>query len=444
MIGITAPPLEIGHNWRQVTGLMVARNYLEIDSNILYPRVDNNAGGSGIIGMEFPSLNYIYFYVAKIFGYTHWYGRLINLIISSLGLFFFSKIIRRFFSYKIAFASTLFLAGSIWFSFSRKMMPDTYCISLMLIGLYYGIKYLDQGKFINVSLYVLFSSLGILSKIPAGIYFALLIPLLIADFKRVRKNVIFIVTLIPILLTYLWYFMWNPYLSELYGNWYNIGVSIPKAYNEIISHFDLVLKNFYFNSFSSYILFVFFLMGLFQVFKHHNRFLIYAITAVFGFFVVYILKSGFIFYHHNYYIIPFVPIMALVAGYFVAHIKKHWIFVFCLFIGLAESILNQQHDFFIKDSEKYKLELETIADKVSTKNELIVINGNDNPQQIYLTHRKGWTCSNSQITDESFIKNIQKKGCRYIFINNHTYNQSINKKIVFANENYTVYDIAMP
>ena len=31
LIGITNPPLEIAHNWRQVTGLMVARNYLEID-----------------------------------------------------------------------------------------------------------------------------------------------------------------------------------------------------------------------------------------------------------------------------------------------------------------------------------------------------------------------------------------------------------------------------
>ena len=60
LIGITDPPLEIGHNWRQVTGLMVARNYLEVDANILLPRIDENQGESGIIGLEFPSLNYIY------------------------------------------------------------------------------------------------------------------------------------------------------------------------------------------------------------------------------------------------------------------------------------------------------------------------------------------------------------------------------------------------
>ncbi|NLL29032.1 MAG: hypothetical protein GX259_09570 [Bacteroidales bacterium] len=44
LIGITNPPLEIGHNWRQVTGLMVSRNYLEVEPNILYPRIDDNNG----------------------------------------------------------------------------------------------------------------------------------------------------------------------------------------------------------------------------------------------------------------------------------------------------------------------------------------------------------------------------------------------------------------
>jgi hypothetical protein len=441
LIGITAPPLEIGHNWRQVTGLMVARNYLEVDANILLPRIDDHQGKSGIIGMEFPTLNYIYFGVSKLFSYTHWYGRLINLIVSSIGLVFFSKIIRRFFSHKVVLVSTIFLLGSIWFSFSRKMMPDTYCISLMFVGLYYGIKYLDKGKIINIVMYILFTSIAILSKIPAGIYFALLIPMMFGDFSRIRKAIISSLTLIPISLTYMWYFLWNPYLSTTYGHWYNAGKSIPEGFNEIISNLDLVFKNFYFHSFSGYIIFVFFLLGLFQFILHRNRFFILSISFPAIVFVIYILKSGFFFYHHSYYIIPFVPIMALIAGYCISCIRKRWVFVFCIIIGVSESVLNQQHDFFIKKSEKYKLELESIADLVSTKNELIAINGNDNPQQIYLTHRKGWTCTDSQIADESFINSIQKKGCRYIFINKHSCFKSINKKIVFNNENYIVYDL---
>lgn len=93
LVGITNLPLEVGHNWRQITGLMVARNYLEVDANIAYPRVDDNCGQTGIIGMEFPSMNYIYFLIAKVFGYSHWYGRLINLLFSSLGVLFFYKLL---------------------------------------------------------------------------------------------------------------------------------------------------------------------------------------------------------------------------------------------------------------------------------------------------------------------------------------------------------------
>jgi hypothetical protein len=36
LYGITDPPLEVAHHWRQVTGLMVARNFLEVDNNIFF------------------------------------------------------------------------------------------------------------------------------------------------------------------------------------------------------------------------------------------------------------------------------------------------------------------------------------------------------------------------------------------------------------------------
>ena len=70
LIGITNAPLEIAHNWRQVTGLMVARNFFEIDSTLWFPRVDETNGVSGIIGMEFPLLNYLHYLTSFIFHKT--------------------------------------------------------------------------------------------------------------------------------------------------------------------------------------------------------------------------------------------------------------------------------------------------------------------------------------------------------------------------------------
>ena len=131
LIGITNPPLEVSHNWRQTTVTMVSRNFLEIDNNILYPRIDIAGEKTGITGMEFPLLNYSIYVLAEIFGYQHWYGRLINLFISSIGLWLFYKLILLYFTERIAIYSTIILTVSIWFQFSRKIMPDTFLYLLL-------------------------------------------------------------------------------------------------------------------------------------------------------------------------------------------------------------------------------------------------------------------------------------------------------------------------
>ena len=96
LYGITDPPLEIQHSWRQCTGLMIARNFLHIDANILYPRIDDLCSSSDIVAFEFQLLSYLHYLVSLIFGYEHWYGRMINLFISSLGTLSFGFLINRF------------------------------------------------------------------------------------------------------------------------------------------------------------------------------------------------------------------------------------------------------------------------------------------------------------------------------------------------------------
>lgn len=445
LIGITNPPLEIGHNWRQVTGLMVARNYVEVDPNILYPRIDDSNGGSDIIAMEFPSLNYLYFLMAEIFGYTHWYGRLINLVVSTFGLLYFYKLVKASgFGERIAFFATIILGASIWFCFSRKMMPDTYCISIMFIGLYFALMYLQKQRLFQLILYVVLSSLAILSKIPAGIYLVVLIPFLFSRTYNLKSRVILAcVTLIPLLLAYTWYFVWNPMLAAESGNWYNIGKPILTGIREISENLSKTLDNFYFDAFSGFIMFAVFLTGLFLMIYKKNLRLILAFELTFAVFLIYIFKSGFFFYHHNYYIIPFVPVMALVAGYTISLIQKKWLLLVVLLTGVTESIANQQHDFFIKDSEKYKLTLESITDTYSGRNDLILINGDGNPQLMYLAHRKGWMCSNDQLSDTTYINAVVNKSCRVAVINKHSepntayLDSTFNK--VFDNDDFRIF-----
>ena len=417
LIGITHPPVEVGHHWRQVTGLMVARNFVETDPNPFYPQVDETLGKSGIIAMEFPSMNYLYYTVANVFGYTHWYGRLINLIISSLGLYFFYLLLSNYFKQRVALLAMIFLASSIWFSFSRKMMPDTYCISLMIIALYYAERFFRSGKIVSLSLYILFSSLAVLSKIPAAIYFFALIPLLFIKGNRQRKIALLSTTIIPLAATYLWYFWWNPHLASTYGNWYNTGQTLSQSIDTIASNLPAAAKKFYFEAFSGFILFAFFIIGFVTALFRKEKLVLFLFFAVFIPFVVFIVKAGFFFVHHSYYIIPFVPVMALIAAYGIAEIlSKKWLII-AASIACVESIANQSHDFILKRKELYKLELEAQVNQQVPTNALVVINGGANPQQLYFAHRDGWTCTNEQLMDTSYIHQASLLKAAFVIIN---------------------------
>jgi hypothetical protein len=130
LFGITNPPLEISHNWRQCQTNMIARNFYEGGPDLFHPRIDMAGEKTGILGSEFPFFNLIIYLFSIVFGYAHWYGRLINLVVSSLGIWCFYLLLNKLINRKVAFNATIILLSSIWFSYSRKIMPDTFSVSL--------------------------------------------------------------------------------------------------------------------------------------------------------------------------------------------------------------------------------------------------------------------------------------------------------------------------
>lgn len=443
LYGITNAPLEIAHNWRQVTVNMVARNFLEVDANILYPRVDMAGEKTGITGTEFPLFNYIIFLIAKLFGYSHWYGRLVNLIISSFGIFYFYKFLNKFFNHKLAIYSTIILLNSIWFSYSRKIMPDTFSTSLVIISLYYCFSYLYNGKLINLLIFFLIATLGILSKIPS-IYLMsiLIIPFFDKKIFVQKKIIVLISGIVLLVIISWWYFYWVPFLVEKYEYWhYYMGTSFLNGFNELISHPAQVFEKYYFDALriSGFILF---LTGLVFAIIKKDKIIILIFTVSFIFFFIFMIKAGRGFYHHSYYIIPFVPVMALIAGYALYRIKIRWLIIVFVLANIVDGIVSQQHDFRIKESEKYKLEIEFILNQFSTRQDLIAINGGDTPQDIYFTHRNGWTLNNEEIFNSNKIEEIKNKGCNYLIINKKNLNLPVPEskyELIFENEFYLIY-----
>ena len=281
-----------------------------------------------------------------------------------------------------------------------------------------------------------------LCKIPALSLFSLLgITLFIPKISILRKVQLYVAAVISFTLVCLWYFYWVPHLLATYQYQLYFPKGFMEGLLEIKEYIPELLEKFYFSSLSSFAATLCFIIGIYFIAKSEHRFLKAGIALVSMVFVVFIIKTGSVFPLHNYYIIPFTPIMALIAGYAISKFSTKYQWMVLVLIAI-EGIANQQHDFFIKDSKRYKLELDEITSKKIPSNELIVINGGPSPQDIYFSHRKGWTAHNHDVVRPAYIDSLNSLGAHYLIIDKHRLEQTINgMKSIYEDENYLIYEL---
>ena len=445
LIGITNPPLEVAHSWRQTTVTMVARNFFETDNSIFYPRIDIGGEKTGITGMEFPALNYLIYLISCVFGYAHWYGRLINLIVSSIGIWFFYKLLRNFYNEKLSFYSSAILLFSVWFNYSRKIMPDTFSVSLVIIGLHFCVKYLyNKHTWWHLAGYFVFALMGSLAKLPAG-YLLILVPLFMYQNKTKTRALylIFGSTAVVMMLCALYYYYWVPYLSRTFEfQHFFMGKSLFNGFIETVQNLDLVTEKFYLEALQI-IGFVTFLLGIALAIKKSERRLLIPFLILFASFLIVIFKAGFVFYHHSYYIIPFAPAMALVAGYLISEIKQPKLALFILCLIVTENLLNKWNDYQIYPKDLKIETLEREMNKYTKPTDLVLINSGNVPTPMYFAHRKGWVKSNGFISIKENIEELKRRGLKAIVILKKTFGEDIklDYPILGDSEWYCIYKI---
>jgi len=417
LIGITNPPLDRAHVWRQVSTNMYARNFLEVDNNPFYGRVDMAGDLTGITAKEFPVFNYGIYLLSEIFGFQHWFGRLINLAVSSLGLWFFYLIILAYFNKRTAFASTIILAGSIWIVYSRMIIPDTFSTSLVIIGSFYGLRYFREGKWTDLIWYGLWAGLGVLSKIPSIYLLGLFILPFFHRETTWRVRALFLIPSACILIANaLWYGYWVPHVVGTYGYTHHSIKSFSLGLSEVLADPMSIAYRIYGTALYSYVAFGFFVIGLIFMIREKQRLLLY-LLAILGFlFALVIIKAGRTFMIHSYYVVPFVPVMALITGFLIAKVKKQWLYTVILIVIVAESGANQMHHFWQDDWQQPKLELEEIADEFSSRNDLFIAPGDGSPVLLYFSHRKGWAPTFDEVLDDKWLEDVIDRGAKFMII----------------------------
>lgn len=420
LFSIAQPPLETAHNWRQATVNMVARNFLENDANLLFPRVDMAGELSGICGMEFPLLNYLIYLVSLVFGYNHWYGRLINLTISSLGLWYFFKYLKSYFSERFAFSASIILMFSLFYYYSRKIMPDTFSIALIFIGIYLVKEFIQKRNWWRFLAFFILITLGLLSKLPAIAALVFLWPVFF-EADNSQKILITSALVISGNIAGVWYFYWVPFLDTTYGyHHFFMGESFLWTLNFLSENWTKTLHLFYekaigFSGFAA------FLAGIFFARKNKSLLILSLISV--PIFIGFLLKSADKFTNHEYYIIPFIPIMALIAAEAVSRLpKKVWIIA--LITVSTEGVTRKWSDQFIRNDAGL-LSIESEIAPFVAPTDLIAINSGEFPTPMYFAHRKGWLTNNEQLAELSFIDSLKAKNCKHIIILKHRFGEPI-------------------
>lgn len=463
LIGITQPPLEVAHNWRQTTVTMVARNFYETDARIWLPRVDMAGEKSGITGMEFPLFNYMIYLMSLLFGYTHWYGRLINLVISSAGIWAFYRLVKRFLDEKTAFNAVLILLPSLWLMYSRKIMPDTFSVSLVMLGLDAACRWLyDRKAWPWLSVAALLIAAGLLSKVPAGLALALLPFFLLDKTQPVKRRLIlFAVSTAALLPTLWWYAFQVPFLNEKGGFvHFFMGKPFLAGATELMDRKGLTAEMFYDTAlkFSGFALFLIGLVSLFIV-PNKKPLVWFLMSSLL--FLGFMFRAGENFVRHSYYMVPFIPVMAVVAAQGLSWLsagfmqntgttkanvtakpRRQWMPTVLLALVMLEGVLNQQHDLRIKDESKALLRLETLMDSLDPSGGLVAVNSGQYPTPLYFTHRKGWLLENHQITNEKLTDSLKTLGLKKIIVLKKVFGTpiSLNKTLLFDDDDFRVYE----
>jgi hypothetical protein len=445
MYGITMPPLEVGHNWRQADILSISRNFYEHDANPLYPTVDVAGDKTGVVGSEPPILNYLIYLVAVVFGFDHWYGRLIVLIVSSIGIFFFYKLVRKYFDEPSAFYATITLLVSYWFCCSRKTMPDPFAASLCLIALYYAMSYLETGTVWHLLAFFVLALIGCLEKIlAASILTVLIIPMIRPEYALKRKIALAGFSSLILLAFCAWFFVWVPRVNAEHGfeEHFFMGMTFTQGFEIMVANWQTVLSRFM-SVPIKYVGMVVLLVSLVVMVRSRSWYVLTLFALTFGSYFVMLIKTGASVMADTYYVTTAVPSMAFLIGCCLARIPNPRIAYVILLVIAVENIADQIYDFRIRQPYLALEELEAIMDGLSDRNDPIAINsGIHNPTPMYMAHRRGWSVYTETLSDVNFVNDIRNKGCKLVVVTKQLFGDfDLPYPIVYNSEYYKVYKL---
>ena len=160
-------PLIDAHSWRQITNADIARHFAEGSLDLWHPRV-SWGGLDGIVGMEFPLLQWITGALWRVTGESHVVARLVAAGFSVGGVFCMYGLGARLFGRAagLAAAGLMAVSPSMTF-FGRSFLSDTPMLTFMVAAVWAWDVYFERPTWRRAVLAGVLAALAPLVKLPA-------------------------------------------------------------------------------------------------------------------------------------------------------------------------------------------------------------------------------------------------------------------------------------
>ena len=306
----------------------------------------------------------------NIFHFRH----LFNFLIFFIGvLFFYFLIFERYKSYLYSLIGVLFFCFTPrFFAESFYNQKDIFFLSLTIINIYFGLKYLQKPNFKISILFSLTSALAFNTRIMALIpifliLFIFLLKFLRSDYfyKNNRNYLFYYLISLPFFIIMFWPYLWTSpisnfififkeLLSESYLLW-NFYIGEYVLSTRIPWHYHIV----WIGATSPIVVLIFFILGIFfmlkRLFHRFNKidnnlndlwrgdkemFDFYFLTLVFSSIIIFIIKTiGYSGWRHLYFIYPSIIMISINGFYRLKFSIKSKIFINIIYFLIFSNLI---------------------------------------------------------------------------------------------------------
>ena len=338
------------HVWRQVNTLAVAKNYYEKDMNILYPRIDKNYGTNGVTGPQFTSYDYTLALIYKVFGFSETAHRWFSLIISLFAIWGTFAVISLYFPNKNApsWGALALIGIPEFYYYSIAAVPDLLALAAMVWGWRWFYRYLESKQFTDALITGILLALAGMTKlmflVPGFVFLGEIIRR-----KAWDKKLLFGFSLVGAISlggSLLWY-LWAKYLTSINGiEEFVHAIRFKENWEQIFAVFFKNASSDFMETWVGYPLVFPVVLGIAWILKYHRydlRLLLSLMAAT-----LYYVFMQHQLEHHGYYILLFVPFIALAISALIRSnesVKKLKIWGVLIALAPVWSLIRMSHNF---------------------------------------------------------------------------------------------------